>query len=117
MAINNAKVTFPSSPIFVADGTLPNDPQEHALTCMIFCNDSLVSTQVTVYVVPRGDVIQPSSPGTTSRHKIINKLEIPPEETVTFDTEKLILRTGDAIVAEATTNEKIVVTISSMRIA
>lgn len=117
MAINNAKVTFPGTPIFVAAGTLPNDPQEHALTCMIFCNDSLVPTEVTVYVVPQGDAIQASAPGVTSRHKIINKLEIPPAETVTFDTEKLILKTGDAIVAEASSNEKIVVTISSMRIA
>lgn len=117
MAINNAKVTFPGTPIFVAGGTLPNDPQEHALTCMIFCNDSLVQTEVTVYVVPQGDAIQASSPGSTSRHKIINKLIIPATETVTFDTEKLILKTGDAIVAESSANERVVVTISSMRIA
>lgn len=117
MAINNAKVTFPGTAIYVTGGTLPSDPQEHALTCMIFCNDSLISAAVTVHVVPQGESIQPSSPGTTSKHKIVNNLLVPAEETVTFDTEKLILKTGDTIVAQATANDRVVVTISSLRIA
>lgn len=117
MAITNAKVTFPGSAVFTAGGTLPNDFQEHALTCMIFCNDSAVNATVTVYVVPQGETVQPSSPGVTSEHKIVNALAVPPGETVTFDTEKLILSTGDRIIVEASSNDKIVVTLSSMRIA
>jgi hypothetical protein len=117
MAISNAKVTFPASAIFVAGGTLPNDPQEYALTCMIFCNDSNNPVDVTVYVVPNGEIINPSSTGVTSKHKVVNRLSVPATETVTFDTEKLILRTGDQIVAEASVNDRLVVTISSLRIA
>lgn len=117
MAITNAKVTFPGSAVFTAGGTLPNDFQEHALTCMIFCNDSTVNGSVTVYVVPQGETVQPSSPGVTSKHKIVSNLDVPPGESVTFDTEKLILSTGDRIIVEASSNDKIVVTVSSLRIA
>jgi len=117
MAISNAKVTFPGSAVFIAGGTLPNDPQEYALTSMIFCNDSYNPVDVDVYVVPQGEAINASSPGITSKHKIVNNLTIPATETVTFDTEKLILRTGDQVFAQASTNNRLVVTFSYLRIA
>jgi hypothetical protein len=116
MAITNAKVTFPGSAVFTAGGTLPNDFQEYAITCMIFCNDSAVDADVTIYVVPQGETVQPSSSGVTSKHKIVNALPVPPGETVTFDSEKLILGTGDRIVVESSSNDKVVVTLSSLRI-
>jgi len=47
---------------------------------------------------------------------IVNNLKIPAGETFTFDTEKLVLSTGDTIRALATVNGALSATVSSLRV-
>jgi hypothetical protein len=95
--------------IFTAPGTRPA-VQEHAVTCLFFCNVSNDDVELTVHVIPyqvaRSDI-----------QKVIHLLTVPAGETFTFDTEKLVLETGDTIVAYASADSRLVATISSMRLS
>jgi hypothetical protein len=83
-----------------------------AITTLIFCNtaspDPTISTTLTLYAVPNGGAAGISN-------MILNALAIPNGETFTFDTEKLVLSSGDAIYAIASTTN-ITATISYMSV-
>ena len=118
MAISNkvilkpGSVTQPNEPdIFTCPGTAENF-QEHAVTCMIFCNVSDIDpVNLTVYAIQNGDVLA------EVKHTIIKDLVLPPSETFTFDTEKLVLSSGDIIRAFASEDNAIACTVSSMRVS
>jgi hypothetical protein len=107
MAISNAAITTGGDDIFTCPGTLGTDVQEHAVTCLIFCNISGSAANLTVTATPQGG----------SARALIQTLPIPATETFTFDTEKLVLSTGDKITATASANSAIVATVSSMRVS
>jgi hypothetical protein len=97
--------------IFLCPGTAPNDIQEHAVTCMIFCNTTTADDVVlNLYAVPTGLSPAPQT-------QIIKSLTIPAGETFTFDSEKIILSTGDRIIATASVIARLSVTVSSMRVS
>jgi hypothetical protein len=115
MAISNTQLSNAGPvDIFLCPGSSPNDVQEHAVTCMIFCNtsNSLSDPPITlnVYAVPRGAGVGPET-------QIIKNLDIPTGETLTFDSEKLILSSEDRIYATSSTTTGLTATISSMRVS
>lgn len=111
MAISNTLITTGAgTDIFVTPGVSPTDEQEHAVTCAIFCNYSNSDVTLMLHIVPRGLTPLPDN-------KVIHDLTIPAGETFTFDTEKLVLNTGDYIRAIANAVGRLSVTISSMRIS
>lgn len=110
MAISNIAITNGGVDIFTCPGTLVTDVQEHAVTCVIFCNISALSTTLTLHAPANNTPV-------SATNKIINTLTIPAGETFSFDTEKLVLTTGDKLHAIAGANSALVATVSSMRVS
>jgi hypothetical protein len=112
MAIQSVPVTTATinNTMFLCPGDVTEDPREYAITCMIFCNTSNNDVTLTVQAVPYLVTRDTST-------IIIKDLLIPGGETFTFDTEKLVLATGDAIHAYASSNNTVTATISHMRVA
>lgn len=108
MAITNTAITSNGTDIFVCPGG--TSVQEHAVTCVIFCNVSDSLIVLTLHAVPTG-----SNVGNVNT--IIKNLDIPAGETFTFDTEKMVLKTGDRIHAIASSENALVSTVSSMRVS
>jgi len=108
MAIRNAAITTGGTTLFTCPGTLVTDVQEHAVTCIIFCNDQATDVLLSVSAY---------SQDTSTSVKLIHNLTIPAGETFTFDTEKLVLSTGDYITATASLTNNLVATVSSMRVS
>jgi hypothetical protein len=112
MAISNNLITTVASAIYTAPGSVGVDNFEYAVTCMIFCNyDPINDVTLDVWLVPVG------TPGISNQTKVIHELTIPAGETFTFDTEKLVLATGDRIFAEASANTRLTVSKTSMRVS
>lgn len=117
MAIQSRTIptTMDGQPIFICPGS-PATKQEHAITCMIFCNPSDLPIKLDLYYVTssafqlNGGVIVPDT------FPVVHQLEIPSTETFSFDTEKVILESGDIVYAMAN-DSGLVVTISSMRVS
>ena len=110
MAIKNTIVSLAGIDIFECPGTLVTDEQEHAVTCMIFCNVTGADATVTIHAVPQGDLVAASN-------KIVQVLTVPAGETFTLETEKIILDTGDRIHASASATNTIIATVSSVRVS
>lgn len=97
MAISNSSIAATPTPT-----TIYTSSGQTAITTLIFCNTSLYNsgsptantTELTLHVVPNG-----GARGTGNM--IVNALPIPAGETYTFDTEKLILASGDSVIAIA----------------
>lgn len=110
MAITNSSVTSSASAIYTSTG-------DNAVTTLIFCNTSayvpatptLNQSLLYVYAVPSG--------GTADNTTIIvNGLPIPAGETVSFDQEKMVLSSGDAIWAKTDLLSNITATISTLAV-
>jgi hypothetical protein len=82
--------------------------QQYAVTSMFYCNYTDNDSIINVYVVAGGKT--PSN-----ENKIIHNLMISPGDTFTFDTEKIILDSGDSINATSTGGTSC--TISYVRVA
>lgn len=110
MALTSTEITNTGEDIFLCPGTAPSDVQEHAVTCMIFCNTSALDVTLDLYAVA-------STRSVGTRTQIIKELTIAAGETFTFDTEKVILSTGDRIHAVTSSSNRLSVTVSSMRVS
>lgn len=106
-----------STAIGATNTTIYTATDDVAISTMVFCNTSLPNplqddadtTYLTVHLVGNGDV-----PSMTNM--IVNNLEIPASETVFFDTERIVLETGDYIVAVSTSPAVLVCTVSTVPI-
>jgi hypothetical protein len=110
MALTSTQITTSGEDIFLCPGTVPTDVQEHAVTCMIFCNTSASDVTLNLYAVPTGLSV-------ATQTQVIKDLSIPAGETFSFDSEKLVLGTGDRVRAVASANSQLSVTVSSMRVS
>jgi hypothetical protein len=107
MAIKSSLVT--SAGLTITDTISAG--QEVAITTLFFCNYSASDVVLSgVHLVRSGDTA-------TNTNKIIHNLSIPAGETFTFDTEKVILQTGDSIYSVASADSRLSVTVSSLRVA
>jgi hypothetical protein len=84
--------------------------QQFAVTSMFYCNTTDDDSILDVYIVRSG-----STP--SNLNKIIHKLTISPGDTFTFDTEKIILDSGDSIQALCIPASGISCTVSYVRVA
>jgi hypothetical protein len=83
----------------------------NAITCMIICNTSGSSVNLTLYAVPNSA----GSAGTASTsNMIISALPIPAGETVSLDQEKLVLSNNDTIQGFGSTANALTFTISTL---
>ena len=106
MAISSTLVANTNTTIYTS--TVSGSQIGNAITCLMFCNyTSSTTATVTVYVVPNGG-------SATNTTMIVNALSIPGGETVSLDQEKLVLGSGDFIVAVASVNTVITSTISTL---
>jgi hypothetical protein len=98
----------------LVEGILPilevAENQQYAVTSMFFCNVTDEESVLQVYIVSDN-----SSP--TNTNKIIHNLTISPGDTFTFDTEKIILDSGDSIQANQGQSGGISCTVSYVRVA
>lgn len=109
MALTCTEITTSGDDIFFVD-PLWGANQEYAVTCMIFCNTSASDVVLNLYAVPNGLSVAPQT-------QIIKDLTVPAGETFSFDSEKVILSTDDRIRAVASANNRLSVTVSSMRVS
>lgn len=110
MALTSTQITTSGEDIFLCPGTSPSNVQEHAVTCMIFCNTSASNVTLNLYAVPVGLSV-------ATQTQVIKDLLIPAGETFSFDSEKIVLSTGDRVRAVASANSRLSVTVSSMRVS
>lgn len=112
MAINSTLVTATGNDIFLCPGTASTDEREYAITCMMFCN-----YHPTLPVTLDVWLLAPLPASIDNRTLVMTNLTIPANETFTFDTEKIVLATGERIHARANTDSKLTVSVSSMRVS
>ena len=80
--------------------TVYSSSGQTAITTLIFCNTNAYNSSsptantvnLTLYLVPTGS-------SANSTNMIVNQLPIPAGETFTFDTEKVVMASGDFVVA------------------
>lgn len=111
MAIKSNIISNAGTDIFICPGTPVTDEQEHAVTCIMFCNSTGNAVTLDLHIVPITD-------GTHSQsNKVIHQLSIPAGETFTFDTEKVILTSSERIYAVASLSATLSAVVSSMRVS
>ena len=106
-----------STAIGATNTTIYTATDDVAISTMIFCNTSLPNplqddadtTFLDIHLVKNGQ-------SATNVNKIVNALEIPAGETVFFDTERIVLETGDRVIALSTSPAVLVCTISTVPI-
>ena len=91
-----------STAIGTSNTTLYTSSGNTAVTCIWVCNTATYDplnpttglTYLDLHFVKTGD-------GITTTNLIVNQLPVPAGETVTFDTEKIILDNGDRVIASS----------------
>jgi hypothetical protein len=114
MAISNSTIDATNKVVYQSIG-------ENAITTIIICNTELFDPQnptaneaaLFLYAVPAVEV---SGTTTLAKHTLINGLPIPAGETVSLDQEKIVLSTGDIIIAKSSSSNKLVVTLSTLAV-
>jgi hypothetical protein len=106
MAIASILITNTPSAIF----TVPSG-QEVALTTMFFCNYS--ASDVTLSSLN----LVTSGGSASDTNRVVKDLIIPAGETLTFDTEKIVLSSGDFVSAVASDNTRLTVTICLLQVS
>ena len=106
MAIASTLITSTPTAIF----TCPTG-QEYALTTLFFCNYSSSD------VVLQSLNLVPSLGSASTTNRIVHNLTIPAGETFTFDSEKIILSSGDFVSAVVDVNSRLNVTFCTLRVS
>ena len=88
MAIYNTAITATSAG---SSDKLESGLGVRAITTIIVCNTTNTDKTLTLYAVP--------TPGTTasSSNMIVNELNVPAGDTVSFDQEKMVLGASDQV--------------------
>lgn len=97
-----------NTPILATDTTLASGSGERAITTVIICNTTGGDLPLTLYAVASG-----GSAGTGTM--IVNTLNVPAGDTVSFDQEKMVLSTGDALIA-ASSGTGLTATVSTLAV-
>ena len=82
--------------ILATNTTLSSGSGDRAITTIIVCNTSAGALTLTMYAVQN---VAGSAGTAGTGNMIVNALSIPAGETMTFDQEKMVLTTGDSLVA------------------
>ena len=100
MAITSVKLQTTNANVVYGTST-----QKKAVTAMYLCNVTGSTATANVFVVPAG--------GTAADCRIYSNLQIAGTDTQISDTERIILDAGDSIWANCSTNDAIVMTVST----
>lgn len=100
MAIVNAQLKTTNVNILDPTGTVAApytggvpEGKSYAITNILVCNSSLsASASFDMHLVPYGETLS------NSVTVVVRNLELPPGETFTFDSERIVLEQGDKIV-------------------
>ncbi|CAB4125885.1 hypothetical protein UFOVP181_353 [uncultured Caudovirales phage] len=111
MAIINATIGTSTAAAYTSSGN-------NAITTVIVCNTATFNpsnptsglTYLYLYAVPSGG--DAASPATNTL--IVNGLPVPAGETVSLDQEKMVLSSGDMLVAKSGSPANLVVTVSTL---
>jgi len=72
--------------------------KRYAITTIMVCNSANINkatgTNFNMYFIKQGDSVN-------NKNIVINTLDLPPGETFTFDSEKIILDEGDQVILVA----------------
>jgi hypothetical protein len=88
MAIYNTAIETTTTALASGSGN-------RAITTIIICNTTSNAINLTIHAIPSGSSISAAT-------MIVKALSVPAGETVSFDQEKMVLATGDALAAFAT---------------
>jgi hypothetical protein len=110
MAIQSTAIGTGNTDLYVSNGNT-------AVTCIWVCNTVTYNpvdptsnlTYLDLHFVKQGA-------GITATNLIVSQLAVPAGETVTFDTEKIILDNGDRVVASSAAPANLVATVSSISV-
>lgn len=116
MAIQSVAIN-PVDPLVEANVDLFVSSGSNAVTTVMVCNKAVYDendptlglTYLTLHLVASGD-------GITDTNMIVNRLPVPAGETVTFDTEKIVLENGDRVVASSQSPYNLVATVSTLEV-
>jgi hypothetical protein len=86
MAIVNQQLTTTQLDMI----TVPAN-KSYAITNILVCNNGVATASFDMHLIPQ------SSSLSNAVTRVINNLELPPGETFTFDSEKIVLEVGDKI--------------------
>lgn len=89
MAIFNTTITATSA---ASANTLASGSGQRAITTVIICNTGATDRTVTLYAIPGGGTASASN-------MIVNALNVPAGDTVSFDQEKMVLSNTDELKA------------------
>lgn len=97
--------------------TLYTSSGNNAVTTIMICNtvayDPLNPTAGLTYLDMH---FVASTDGISSTNLVVNQLPVPAGETVTFDTEKIILGNGDRVIASSASPANLTATISTLEV-
>jgi hypothetical protein len=110
MAIESHDISTGNTTLFTSNG-------KNAITTIMICNKIAFNpldptanlTKLSLHFVASTD-------GISSTNLVVNELPVPAGETVTFDTEKIILENGDRIIASSASPANLVATVSSLEV-
>ena len=111
MAIENANLTTTQLDLL----SVPAN-KEYAITTVMVCNkDTAATASFDMHLIKSGEALS------NNKTLIVKELSLPPGETFTFDSEKIVLGTGDKIsfVAEpdaGSGNTNLVATVSYLEV-
>lgn len=101
MAIYNTEV-------LATNTTLSSGSGERAITTVIVCNTGVSDLTLTLYAVANGNS---AGAGTM----IVNALTVPAGDTISFDQEKMVLSSGDSLIAVGS-NTGLTATVSTLAV-
>ena len=116
MAIKNTPITTTgSTTLYTSSGT-------NAIVTIIICNigapnatdESINACTLNLYAVKSGESADTSAQ--TFGNKIVSSLLVPAGETIFFSDEKIILDSGDYIVAVASAGNLLSITVSTLAV-
>lgn len=100
MTIINTRVQAIATPVFLATG-------QQAVTTIVACNVSTVTSTLSMFAVPYGGNAGPST-------QILSNIVLPGGETFAFDKERFVLEDQDSFFAQASVANAITITVSSV---
>ena len=65
--------------------------KSYAITNILVCNNGVAGASFDMHLMPSGTALN------NAVTRVINNLELPPGETFTFDSEKIVLGEGDKL--------------------
>jgi len=95
--------------ILSTNTTLASGSGDRAITTIIVCNTDTSNLVLNLYAVASGNSV---GPGT----QIVSALTVPAGDTVSFDQEKMVLATGDQIIASSYPGTGLTATVSVLAV-